>query len=428
MGWMGSSGMKESREARDLYKMQAEIGREAWDTFKTKGLPAIDDAHMASRDYISRMGAVDPSAGLDNLRGMSSGLAERGRELAGGLRERVSSTALPALLETGDLDAIGAGLDGLGTGDLDALAASMPQLEGAGDIALHEGRAATDVKQAYGRQRRSLINQMGRYGMRPGSGRFVSAMRSLALGQAGDAAGAKTNARIGVLDRNRALEERNFARGLGLAGARTGRALGVAGARTAAAGARTGRAAAAGGLEASMAGINQRGAMAAADLETRTGASDLAVHGALADTEYGRTLDIENRILSAAHGGASLYTGMPAIATSGVGSAAGGLGQIGANKAAANAAGWSGVGNLAGSLGAAAILKYSDRALKRNIAPIGELPNGLIVYEFTYIDDPEMMFTGLMADEVLEVMPQHVGSHRGFLTVDYGALIEEICR
>ena len=88
---------------------------------------------------------------------------------------------------------------------------------------------------------------------------------------------------------------------------------------------------------------------------------------------------------------------------------------------------WGAVGNLAGTLGQAWIAK-SDRRLKRNIKPVGELRSGLTVYEFNYLDDPETLYTGLMADEVFEVMPHHVGADGGYLTVDYGGVLEEEMR
>ena len=77
---------------------------------------------------------------------------------------------------------------------------STPRRGRAG-IALEEGLATTDVAQSYNRQRKGLMKTLGRYGMSPGSGKFVSSLRSLALGEAADTAGAKTIARTGVLDR-----------------------------------------------------------------------------------------------------------------------------------------------------------------------------------------------------------------------------------
>ena len=75
------------------------------------------------------------------------------------------------------------------------------------EIAQAEGLAATDVAQSYDAAEAGLRNTLGRYGMRPGSGRFLSSLRSLALGRAADTAGAKTTARMGILDRFKARKD-----------------------------------------------------------------------------------------------------------------------------------------------------------------------------------------------------------------------------
>ena len=80
----------------------------------------------------------------------------------------------------------------------------------------------------------------------------------------------------------------------------------------------------------------------------------------------------------------------------------------------------SGATNLAATLGAAAIM--SDRRLKKNIKKMGSLKNGLTVYEFEYIYKSGK-FMGVMADEVLEVMPQAVVQDKsGYLAVNYSML------
>ncbi|MCY4470301.1 MAG: tail fiber domain-containing protein [Thiotrichales bacterium] len=223
--------------------------------------------------------------------------------------------------------------------NVDQLAGHIKDMDSPERIAHEQGLAGVDVEQAYGKQRRGLTNMLGRYGMRPGSGRFTSALRSLALGQAADTAGAKTRARTGVLDRA---------------------------------------------------------------LNARFGLAD------------------------AYRSVASTASGLGGAAISGLGAAAGGIAGIGANKAQQKGAMWGGIGSLVGSLGGASLLGMSDRALKRNIEPIDVLPNGLIVYSFTYIDDPETEYTGLMADEVARVMPEHVGSYGGYATVDYAGVLREL--
>ena len=74
-------------------------------------------------------------------------------------------------------------------------------------------------------------------------------------------------------------------------------------------------------------------------------------------------------------------------------------------------------------LGAATILK-SDPRLKQNIEMVGrDERTGLNLYEFAYKDMPHERWRGVMADEVLQVMPSAVHTNEeGFMSVDYGAL------
>lgn len=74
-------------------------------------------------------------------------------------------------------------------------------------------------------------------------------------------------------------------------------------------------------------------------------------------------------------------------------------------------------------LGAAAIFK-SDRRLKQGIELVGrDERTGLNLYEFAYKDMPHERWRGVMADEVLQVMPSAVHTNEeGFMSVDYGAL------
>lgn len=78
------------------------------------------------------------------------------------------------------------------------------------------------------------------------------------------------------------------------------------------------------------------------------------------------------------------------------------------------------VGNLFASfLGAGG--KMSDRRVKENIRQIGKLPSGIKVYEYNYIwsGDKEI---GVIAQEVLPVIPEAVGERNGYMTVDYSRL------
>lgn len=98
-------------------------------------------------------------------------------------------------------------------------------------------------------------------------------------------------------------------------------------------------------------------------------------------------------------------------------------GQLGAYNSGqqANAATMGGLFGLGGSLGAAGVLKYSDRRLKRNIKRCGTRADGLGLYTFNYLwsDQKEI---GVMADEVLAVRPDAVSEVGGYLAVDYSKL------
>jgi hypothetical protein len=88
---------------------------------------------------------------------------------------------------------------------------------------------------------------------------------------------------------------------------------------------------------------------------------------------------------------------------------------------------WSVIGGLlggatqaAGTAGKLGWSPFSDRRLKTDINRVGTLDNGLPVYTFRYKDDPhQMVFMGLMAQEVEQVHPEAVGERSGFKTVDY---------
>jgi len=89
------------------------------------------------------------------------------------------------------------------------------------------------------------------------------------------------------------------------------------------------------------------------------------------------------------------------------------LAQIGAQNAA--------LGNLLGTLGGAAIWKWSDRRLKRDVMRIGTGRYGLPLYVWRYVWGGSGI--GYMADEVTLVRPDavRIGAD-GFARVNYGAL------
>lgn len=79
------------------------------------------------------------------------------------------------------------------------------------------------------------------------------------------------------------------------------------------------------------------------------------------------------------------------------------------------------MGGLSG-LGGAGLLAMSDIRLKEDITPVG-IEKGLPVYTFRYRSDPERrLYRGVMAQDVLETMPEAVGTIGEYMAVDYGML------
>ena len=97
--------------------------------------------------------------------------------------------------------------------------------------------------------------------------------------------------------------------------------------------------------------------------------------------------------------------------------------KLGADKAAADANPMGALLGAGAQLGAASIMA-SDRRLKQDIELVGrDERTGLNLYEFAYKDMPHERWRGVMADEVLQVMPSAVHTNdEGFMSVDYGAL------
>ena len=64
----------------------------------------------------------------------------------------------------------------------------------------------------------------------------------------------------------------------------------------------------------------------------------------------------------------------------------------------------------------------SDIRLKRDVAEVGALPNGLKLYSFRYLTD-DTVHVGVMAQDVLGVVPEAVRlADDGYYRVDYGKL------
>jgi len=77
-----------------------------------------------------------------------------------------------------------------------------------------------------------------------------------------------------------------------------------------------------------------------------------------------------------------------------------------------------GLGKFIGSIFA------SERRLKQNIDKIGELSDGLGIYEFEYKSDPGIVHVGTMVEEVEQLRPWALGplTEEGYKTVDYSKL------
>lgn len=75
-------------------------------------------------------------------------------------------------------------------------------------------------------------------------------------------------------------------------------------------------------------------------------------------------------------------------------------------------------GPIGGAIGTA--ISSSDRRLKSNIKRIGTHPLGIGIYEYDIFGKRDR---GVMADEVLQVLPEAVLQNiDGYLMVDYGRL------
>lgn len=96
------------------------------------------------------------------------------------------------------------------------------------------------------------------------------------------------------------------------------------------------------------------------------------------------------------------------------------MGQYNAQMASKNSM-TGGLMGLGGQLGAAALMKYSDRRLKTNIKRIGTHALGIGKYSWDYVWGEHS--EGVMADEVMKVMPMAVHYHpSGYKMVDYAML------
>ena len=74
----------------------------------------------------------------------------------------------------------------------------------------------------------------------------------------------------------------------------------------------------------------------------------------------------------------------------------------------------------AGQIGAGFAL-HSDRRLKENIKKVDEV-DGINVYEFTYIGQPDKKYTGVIAQEIKDDYPDAVFLKDGYYAVDYSQI------
>jgi hypothetical protein len=80
---------------------------------------------------------------------------------------------------------------------------------------------------------------------------------------------------------------------------------------------------------------------------------------------------------------------------------------------------------LIGTAVSAAPMLFSDAIVKENIEKAGELPNGITVYEYNYRGDSQRTM-GVMAQEVLKVLPDAVTKCCGIFKVDYSKVLESV--
>lgn len=126
--------------------------------------------------------------------------------------------------------------------------------------------------------------------------------------------------------------------------------------------------------------------------------------------------------------------GAQTSATGAAGSAAGNMGQNATSMYGTQLNAWTSsqnakteaFGEMMGTLigGGAMVAAKSDRRTKKDIVFVGVDPRtGINLYEFSYIDGDGTRYRGVMADEVIKVVPYAVSvGDDGFMRVNYGML------
>lgn len=230
-------------------------------------------------------------------------------------------------------------------------------------------QAGADVEQAFANQRQASGRAMARMGINPNSGRSSAMDAEMGMAQATAKAGIQGSARQAARAEGRALTDRasNALAGypaMGMSTTGSGAGFGAAGINI---------------VNQGLAGMNS-GYSAAGTMAGQMGQNAASMYGAMGSYKNG------------------------------------------ADNAAANANPMGALLGAGAQLGAAYI--KSDPRLKQNIELVGrDERTGLNLYEFAYKNMPHERWRGVMADEVLQVMPSAVhANEEGFMSVDYGAL------
>lgn len=247
-----------------------------------------------------------------------------------------------------------------------------------GNFERQAGLAMGDVKDQFAQQREQQNMQMRSYGINPSSGRYQGANSVTGIMEAATAASAATKARAAAEQLGWAKSMDALALGSGVFG-----------------------------NQATSTGL----ALNAGNQALNSGQTTMGNYGAMS-------------------GASAQATG---VANQGWGQ----IGQLGVQKYNADvnayearvksdAASSSGFGSMIGALGGAAISKYSDRRMKKDIQLVGQLDNGLNIYSFEYHDEfkdiaGEGKQIGVMADEVEQLIPHAVTvMPNGYKAVNYG--------
>jgi hypothetical protein len=237
------------------------------------------------------------------------------------------------------------------------------------------GKATADVNSAFSSARDQTARGMARRGVNPSSGAALATENQLTLAQAAAGAGAANNARTAARAEGRALTDRV-----------TNSLAGYPSMATGATGAGAGFGAT--GLNIANTGLAgmSAGAQSAAGVAGQMGANAASMYGTMGT--YKSNQDKLNQ-------------------GEGTGSMLGGLG-----------------GAAMGAAKLYAAYQTSDRRLKENIELVGrDVGSGLNLYEFNYRSNPKVRFRGVMADEVLALMPDAVvETSSGYLAVDYSQI------